>query len=80
MGKSAKTYRVEGMHCAGCVASVEKSLNSIAGVQSAMVNLHLENVRINFERELPFAQLRDELQTAGYTLVHAPPQIGRAHV
>ncbi|HIN20158.1 MAG TPA: cation-translocating P-type ATPase, partial [Candidatus Marinimicrobia bacterium] len=74
MGKSAKTYRVEGMHCAGCVASVEKSLNSIDGVQSAMVNLHLENVRINFDRELPFTQLRDELQTAGYTLVDEPPQ------
>jgi len=74
MGKSAKTYRVEGMHCAGCVASVEKSLNSIDGVQSAMVNLHLENVRINFERELPFTQLRDELQTAGYTLVDEPPK------
>ena len=74
MGKLSKTYRVEGMHCAGCVASVEKSLNSIDGVQSAMVNLPLENVRINFEQELPFEQLREGLQSVGYTLVDEPPQ------
>jgi len=74
MGKSAKTYRVEGMHCAGCVASVEKSLNGIDGVQSASVNLPLENVRLEFERELPFVKLRNELQSAGYTLVDEPPQ------
>ncbi|MBC8256580.1 MAG: copper-translocating P-type ATPase [Candidatus Marinimicrobia bacterium] len=74
MGNSAKTYRVEGMHCAGCVASVEKSLNAIDGVQSATVNLPLENVRINFVQELPFVKLKDELQSAGYTLVDEPPQ------
>lgn len=74
MGKTAKTYRVEGMHCAGCVASVEKSLLAIDGVQSAIVNLPLENVLINFEMELPFITLKDGLQSAGYTLVDKSPQ------
>jgi copper chaperone CopZ len=33
------TLKVTGMHCGGCVASVEKSLKSLAGVANASVNL-----------------------------------------
>ena len=69
MDKTQKTYRVEGMHCAGCVASVEKSLLAVDGVQSAVVNLPLENVRIKKNYQVSFKELQDVLQTAGYTLV-----------
>lgn len=31
--------RVDGMHCAGCVASVERALGKVSGVESAMVSL-----------------------------------------
>jgi len=30
---------IDGMHCAGCVSSVEKALNSMPGVEKASVNL-----------------------------------------
>ena len=46
MESISKTYGVEGMHCAGCVASVEKVLLDIEGVHSAFVNLNLENVKL----------------------------------
>jgi len=69
MGNTKKTYRVEGMHCAGCVASVEKSLLGVQGVQSAVVNLPLENVRLETDSGIPFERLRGALQSSGYTLV-----------
>ena len=62
-------YQVKGMHCAGCVTSVEKALMGVVGVQSAIVNLSLENVRIGKNPQVSFEQLHDVLQTAGYTLV-----------
>ena len=33
---------IEGMHCAGCVSTVEKALQNVEGVKSAIVNLALE--------------------------------------
>ena len=57
------------MHCAGCVAFVEKSLMGVDGVQSAVFNLSLENVRIEKNLQVTFEKLHNDLQKAGYTLV-----------
>lgn len=35
----AHRFRVDGMHCAGCVGSVEKALNAVSGVTRVSVNL-----------------------------------------
>ena len=34
-----KKYKVGGMACGGCVASVERALNALAGVESVKVDL-----------------------------------------
>ncbi|MBQ7650124.1 MAG: cation-translocating P-type ATPase, partial [Victivallales bacterium] len=34
-----RVYDVQGMHCAGCAARVEKKVSAVAGVESAKVNL-----------------------------------------
>ena len=34
-----KKYKIEGMMCAGCVASVERALNILPGVESVKVDL-----------------------------------------
>ena len=39
-------FRVLGMHCAGCVSSVEKSLRSVPGVTDATVNLSTGEARV----------------------------------
>ena len=65
MGNTKKTYRVEGMHCAGCVANVERSLLVVQGVQSAVVNLQLENVRLETDSGVLFERLRGALQSGG---------------
>ena len=42
----SRRYRVEGMHCASCVAKVEGAVSGVAGVLSATVNLATEELRV----------------------------------
>lgn len=64
-----KTFIIEGMHCAGCVASVEKSLKSIAGIDNAVVNLALKNVVVSMQDEVSFSKLKSGLDKTSYSLV-----------
>ncbi len=41
------TLDITGMTCAGCVSHVEKALKSVAGVESASVNLATESARVS---------------------------------
>ncbi|MDZ7292615.1 MAG: heavy metal translocating P-type ATPase [candidate division KSB1 bacterium] len=45
---SKLTLEVKGMHCAGCVALVEKSLKAQPGVVDAVVNLTTERALVQF--------------------------------
>ncbi len=60
--------RVRGMHCAGCVATVEKALRSVPGVAEAAVNLATESATVRLES--PAEALADALveavRKAGY--------------
>lgn len=62
------SLRIEGMHCASCVSTVEKALLQQNGVTKASVNLLEEKATIDF---LPGAVSREELEAAvtstGYT-------------
>ena len=55
---------IAGMSCAGCVASVEKALQAVSGVQSASVNFaeHTAQVR----GDVPVQTLIDAVKAAGY--------------
>lgn len=63
------TYLIEGMHCAGCVASIEKALTAVAGVQNAVVNLPLEKVSIDYDESIAPELLKSTVEKAGYTLI-----------
>ncbi|MFG0606456.1 copper-translocating P-type ATPase CopA [Vibrio mimicus] len=56
---------IKGMTCASCVASVEKALLSVEGVQCAQVNLAEQSalVKANFANPQP---LLNAIQSAGY--------------
>ncbi|WP_419163159.1 heavy metal translocating P-type ATPase [Candidatus Palauibacter sp.] len=62
-----KTYRINGMHCAGCVGSVEKSLNAIDGVE-ASVSLPAESATVTLTREIGFEELAAAVERAGYEI------------
>ena len=73
---------VEGMHCAACVSTVERSLNSLDGVD-ATVNLATERASVAYPAEMPVADLvvrsraRDTARTSpSPTSPRRPPRSG----
>ena len=58
---------IRGMHCAGCVNTVEKSLARVAGVDTVHVNLANERATVHLADEgLPLSALVDGVEAAGY--------------
>ncbi len=53
------------MHCAGCVAAVEKALSRVPGVEKAVVNLTLE--KANVQGEASSDLLVEAVNKTGYT-------------
>ncbi|MDI9408771.1 MAG: heavy metal-associated domain-containing protein [Candidatus Pacebacteria bacterium] len=56
---------VEGMHCGGCAASVEKSLRTVAGVSSVTVDLAQKTAVVDGAGITPSALIA-ALATAGF--------------
>jgi Cu+-exporting ATPase len=58
---------IEGMHCASCVARVERELHRLPGVQDATVSLAAEEARVTFApAALDVADLEQAVERAGY--------------
>ena len=47
-----ETYKIRGMHCASCVATIEHVLGKTAGVHSVSVNFASESALIEFEEHI----------------------------
>ncbi|NOY35440.1 MAG: HAD-IC family P-type ATPase, partial [bacterium] len=47
-----KTFKIRGMHCAGCVRTIEKALLKTAGIHSASVNFATEAALIEFDENV----------------------------
>tara|TARA_R110000796_G_scaffold96719_1_gene202953 strand:- start:356217 stop:358430 length:2214 start_codon:yes stop_codon:yes gene_type:complete len=63
------TYPVEGMHCAGCASTVEKTLKNSKGVEEASVNYATNTVSLVYnEAEVDFKLLQKYVKGAGYSL------------
>ena len=71
-GQTSETVRlrVEGMHCAGCVSSVERALSGTDGVQDAMVSLAGASALVKGE-QLDAGQLVERVNDAGFRASHA---------
>lgn len=64
-----KTYRVTGMHCAGCAANIEKVLSRREGVVSAAVNFAASTVLIEYDPvTVSPEQLRQVVEGAGFDM------------
>ena len=65
MGANKSTeLTIEGMHCAGCVSTVEKALQNVEGVKSAIVNLALEKATV--EGNTDPEKLIEAVKATGY--------------
>src|SRR3989344_2641517 len=64
-----ETYKIRGMHCASCVATIEHVLGKTAGVHSVSVNFASESALIEFEEHIVSeADLAKAVESAGYRL------------
>jgi Cu+-exporting ATPase len=65
-----ETYKIQGMHCASCVATIERVLGKKAGVHSASVNFASESALIEFdENVISESSLVEVVEEAGYHLI-----------
>jgi Cu2+-exporting ATPase len=65
-----KIYPVLNMHCAGCANNVEKTVNTLPGVEKGAVNLAANTLSIEFDRlVLSPEALQKAVQDAGYDLI-----------
>ncbi|MFP4042741.1 MAG: heavy metal translocating P-type ATPase [Bacteroidales bacterium] len=64
-----RTFKVKGMHCASCSASVESMLGAMEGVTKASVNFADESVRVEFnESEVKPEDMKEAVRKIGYDL------------
>ncbi|MDP3763308.1 MAG: copper-translocating P-type ATPase [bacterium] len=64
-----ETYKIHGMHCASCVATIERVLLKTAGVRSASVNFASESALIEFnENIISESNLAKTVESVGYHL------------
>jgi copper chaperone CopZ len=70
------TYKVSGMTCSGCAATVEKVLNQITGVTDAKVNLNQAEVEITMQQHVATSALQSSL--AAYPAYHLSENNGAA--
>ncbi|MDR8390468.1 heavy metal translocating P-type ATPase [Aliifodinibius sp. S!AR15-10] len=65
----SRTLRIEGMHCASCVSSVQQSLEELDGVQEASVNLATESAKVTYIGDLSLQDFEKAVDRAGYKLL-----------
>jgi Cu+-exporting ATPase len=67
MSKEHITLPITGMTCANCVATIERNLKRLPGVQSAEVNLASERASVVFDpAQLGQKEMVDRIRFAGY--------------
>ena len=68
--------QIEGMHCAGCVASLEKGLQRLSGVSEARVNLATRSAAITYDPEdVDTDQIVRRIRSLGYDARSATPDL-----
>jgi len=68
------TLPVEGMSCASCVLTIEKSLQKVDGVTAAAVNLALQTAEVKFDQQKAgINDLINTINSAGYDVPPSRP-------
>lgn len=63
------SLQIEGMHCVGCVNTVDKQLKELDGVKTASVNLATHSALVQYEGEIAFETFEQAITKAGFQLV-----------
>src|SRR5436305_4766783 len=75
VSESHALLAIEGMSCASCAMRVEKGLNKLPGVLSAMVNLTTEQAMVTYlSAETDVEQMTQKVEALGYKATPLVPQ------
>src|SRR4030042_5081811 len=70
------TLPVTGMTCANCVATIERNLKKLDGVESASVNLSSERANVEFDSsKLNLGDLITRVERAGYGIASGEAEL-----
>lgn len=64
-------YRIEGMHCAACVARVEAAIGKLPGVNAVAVNLATNEARVQHDEDVQPA-VAQAVESVGYRASELP--------
>jgi copper ion binding protein len=65
-----QVFQIEGMSCGGCVASVERAIKALPGVERVTVALADKQASVRFdEAKASVAAIRAAIEDAGYDVV-----------
>ena len=65
----AITLKIEGMHCGGCVRSVEKAAAGVAGVRNVKVDLDKGEMTADLDRPDLLPALASAIEETGFDVV-----------
>ncbi|NOZ58098.1 MAG: heavy metal translocating P-type ATPase, partial [Euryarchaeota archaeon] len=70
MAAKEASLRITGMTCAMCVATIEKALKGLEGVQEVSVNLGTESARVVYDPGMvSLEDIRQAIEKTGYTYI-----------
>lgn len=73
----SRRFRVAGMHCVDCAARLERALETVAGVESAIADLDRDEVVLRLSGEVDEHALSEAVEYWGYTLAAPDSQAPR---
>jgi len=69
--KKNVNIKISGMSCASCALNVEKSLETLDGVEKAQVNLGTEEANVEYDpRKLKLSEIEVAVEDAGYGVIN----------
>lgn len=73
----SRILKIEGMHCAGCVNSVEQVLGRLDGVKEVTVNLANESAKVTYSGDVTLSDFEEAVARAGYSLLKEESEAGQ---
>ena len=69
------TINISGMHCNNCVASVEKGINELQGIELVVVSLNDSNVIVKYEpTKTDLTKIEKAIEKRGYSIKESDSQ------
>ena len=67
-----QVFNVKGMHCSGCVMTLEGLEDELTGIRSLKMSLHKERAEIDYdEKKISEEEIRRAFEREGYGLARA---------